>query len=108
MKAQEANFDGLVGPTHSYSGLSFGNVASQSNAASVANPRSAAKQGLRKMKALATGFYRVRPPNYCAGRGTGAGITGRRELGFGDVGGECSDHQPIIRYARCSGALYTG
>lgn len=51
--AREANFDGLVGPTHNYAGLSFGNVASQNNAASVANPRAAARQGLRKMKALA-------------------------------------------------------
>ncbi|MBB5189341.1 succinylarginine dihydrolase [Silvimonas terrae] len=53
MSAREANFDGLVGLTHNYAGLSFGNVASQNNAASVANPRAAAKQGLRKMKALA-------------------------------------------------------
>ncbi len=25
--ALEANFDGLVGPTHNYAGLAFGNVA---------------------------------------------------------------------------------
>ncbi|MDR3426145.1 N-succinylarginine dihydrolase [Silvimonas sp.] len=64
MSAREANFDGLVGLTHNYSGLSFGNVASQNNAASVANPRAAAKQGLRKMKALADlGFLQgVLPP----------------------------------------------
>jgi succinylarginine dihydrolase len=31
MNAQEANFDGLVGPTHNYAGLSFGNVASLNN-----------------------------------------------------------------------------
>jgi succinylarginine dihydrolase len=31
MQATEANFDGLVGPTHNYAGLSFGNVASQNN-----------------------------------------------------------------------------
>lgn len=53
MKHFEANFDGLVGPTHNYAGLSFGNVASQSNAAQVSNPRDAAKQGLKKAKALA-------------------------------------------------------
>ncbi|MGL4712432.1 MAG: N-succinylarginine dihydrolase, partial [Shewanella sp.] len=35
MKHFEANFDGLVGPTHNYAGLSFGNVASLSNAALV-------------------------------------------------------------------------
>jgi succinylarginine dihydrolase len=30
MKSCEVNFDGLVGPTHNYGGLSYGNVASQS------------------------------------------------------------------------------
>ncbi|WP_392386238.1 N-succinylarginine dihydrolase [Marinomonas primoryensis] len=51
--ATEANFDGLVGPTHNYSGLSFGNVASLNNSARSSNPKAAAKQGLTKMKALA-------------------------------------------------------
>jgi succinylarginine dihydrolase len=58
MRAWEANFDGLVGPTHNYAGLSFGNVASQANEKSVANPRQAALQGLRKMKHLADLGYR--------------------------------------------------
>lgn len=53
MKHFEVNFDGLVGPTHNYAGLSFGNVASQSNANAVSSPRQAAKQGLAKAKALA-------------------------------------------------------
>jgi len=53
MNAIEANFDGLVGPTHNYAGLSFGNVASQNNQAQIANPQKAALQGLTKMKALA-------------------------------------------------------
>lgn len=53
MKHFEANFDGLVGPTHNYAGLSFGNVASLNNAALVSNPKAAAKQGLQKAKALA-------------------------------------------------------
>jgi len=53
MKAVEANFDGLVGPTHNYAGLSYGNVASQKNQANAANPKKAALQGLAKMKALA-------------------------------------------------------
>ncbi|MDO6706804.1 MULTISPECIES: N-succinylarginine dihydrolase [unclassified Photobacterium] len=53
MKAREANFDGLVGPTHNYSGLSYGNVASAKNQAVPSNPKQAAKQGLDKMKALA-------------------------------------------------------
>jgi len=53
MKHFEANFDGLVGPTHNYAGLSFGNVASFNNAALTSNPKAAAKQGLQKAKALA-------------------------------------------------------
>ncbi|WP_369602192.1 N-succinylarginine dihydrolase [Hahella sp. SMD15-11] len=52
MTAHEVNFDGLVGPTHNYSGLSYGNVASQKHGHQPANPREAALQGLRKMKAL--------------------------------------------------------
>ncbi|EJO93584.1 succinylarginine dihydrolase [Ectopseudomonas mendocina DLHK] len=52
MTAYEMNFDGLVGPTHNYGGLSYGNVASQSNSQAISNPKEAAKQGLAKMKAL--------------------------------------------------------
>ena len=52
MMTREYNFDGLVGPTHNYSGLSLGNVASKSNQGAVSNPKLAAKQGLRKMLAL--------------------------------------------------------
>ena len=52
MNAFEMNLDGLVGPTHNYAGLSYGNIASKSNQAAVSNPKEAAKQGLQKMKAL--------------------------------------------------------
>jgi len=52
MLATEANFDGLVGPTHNYAGLAVGNLASQSHQAQASNPREAALQGLAKMKAL--------------------------------------------------------
>lgn len=51
--AVEANCDGLVGPTHSYVGLSPGNLASQKNAGEVSNPRGAALEGLSKMRRLA-------------------------------------------------------
>lgn len=51
--AQEVNFDGLIGPTHNYAGLSPGNVASASNAGGASNPRAAALQGLAKMRAVA-------------------------------------------------------
>jgi len=40
------NFDGIPGPTHNYSGLATGNVASEHNAGLIANPREAALQGL--------------------------------------------------------------
>lgn len=53
MKAREVNFDGLVGLTHHYAGLSFGNEASTRHRYQVSNPQLAALQGLRKMKALA-------------------------------------------------------
>lgn len=51
--AVEANADGLIGPTHSYAGLSPGNLASSLNAGEASNPRAAVLQGLDKMKTLA-------------------------------------------------------
>ncbi|HET7541749.1 MAG TPA: N-succinylarginine dihydrolase [Polyangiaceae bacterium] len=51
---REYNFDGLVGPTHHYAGLSYGNLASAHNRGSVGNPRSAALQGLSKARFLAS------------------------------------------------------
>lgn len=48
--ALEHAFDGLVGPTHHYAGLSLGNLASTEHAGRVGNPRAAALQGLRKMR----------------------------------------------------------
>ncbi len=53
MNAFEVNFDGLVGPTHNYAGLSHGNIASMRHGGAVSNPRAAALQGLAKMKLLA-------------------------------------------------------
>jgi succinylarginine dihydrolase len=50
--ARELNFDGLVGPSHNYGGLSFGNVASAAHEGEMSNPRQAALQGLAKMRAL--------------------------------------------------------
>jgi succinylarginine dihydrolase len=51
--ALEANADGLIGPTHSYAGLSPGNLASSLNKGEASNPRAAVLQGLDKMKRLA-------------------------------------------------------
>ncbi len=52
MSAREVNFDGLIGPSHNYGGLSDGNLASSRNAGDVSNPREAALQGLEKMRTL--------------------------------------------------------
>lgn len=79
MKATEANFDGLVGLTHHYAGLSFGNEASTRHQLQPSNPRLAAKQGLLKMKALADMGYvqGVIPPH------ERPNIAALRQLGFG-------------------------
>lgn len=53
MKTFEVNFDGIVGPTHNYSGLSWGNTASIKYKSQTSNPREAALQGLSKMKFMA-------------------------------------------------------
>ena len=51
-RAHEVNLDGLVGPTHNYAGLSYGNLASMEHGGRESNPRAAALQGLSKMKLL--------------------------------------------------------
>lgn len=47
----EINFDGIVGPSHNYAGLSLGNIASASHKGDPSFPREAALQGLAKMRA---------------------------------------------------------
>jgi succinylarginine dihydrolase len=51
MTLTEINFDGLIGPSHNYAGLSLGNLASAKNAGGVSHPRAAALQGIEKMRA---------------------------------------------------------
>ena len=62
MALVEINFDGIIGPSHNYAGLSAGNLASASNAGAASQPRAAALQGIEKMRAnlrlgLAQGFF---------------------------------------------------
>jgi succinylarginine dihydrolase len=62
MPLVEINFDGIVGPSHNYAGLSLGNLAATAHAGDVSYPRAAALQGLEKMRAnralgLAQGFF---------------------------------------------------
>jgi len=77
-KAEEINFDGLVGLTHNYAGLSEGNLASSRNRDTVARPRDAALQGIAKMRRLrALGLPQgVLPPH------ERPNITWLRSLGF--------------------------
>jgi succinylarginine dihydrolase len=46
----EINYDGIVGPSHNYAGLSPGNLAATGNAGKVSHPRAAALQGIAKMR----------------------------------------------------------
>jgi succinylarginine dihydrolase len=65
-RLREINFDGIVGPSHNYAGLSFGNVASMTHGGQVSQPRAAALQGIDKMRAglalgLAQGIFLPHP-----------------------------------------------
>ncbi|MGC1269300.1 MAG: N-succinylarginine dihydrolase [Croceibacterium sp.] len=70
MTAQEINFDGIIGPSHNYAGLSTGNLAATAHAGQVSHTRAAALQGLAKMRGnlalgLAQGFFLPLPrPNH--------------------------------------------
>ena len=66
MSITEINFDGIVGPSHNYAGLSFGNLASTKNVGNVSKPRAAALQGIEKMRSnlrlgLAQGIFLPHP-----------------------------------------------
>jgi succinylarginine dihydrolase len=66
MALAEINFDGIVGPSHNYAGLSLGNLASTRSAGAVSQPRAAALQGIDKMRAnlglgLAQGMFLPHP-----------------------------------------------
>lgn len=52
MTTVEANFDGLIGPTHNYGGLAPGNLASAKNKGDVSSPRKGVLEGLAKAKRL--------------------------------------------------------
>lgn len=100
--ALEANFDGLVGPTHNYAGLAHGNVASQANRRRPANPREAALQGLDKMRRISElGILQaVLPPL------ERPDLAWLRSLGFqgGDEAllAEAARRQPLLLAAACS------
>jgi succinylarginine dihydrolase len=58
MPRVEINFDGIIGPSHNYAGLSPGNLAATRNSGAVSQPRAAASQGIAKMRTnLALGLH---------------------------------------------------
>jgi succinylarginine dihydrolase len=66
MPLAEINFDGIVGPSHNYAGLSLGNLASTRNVGRVSKPRAAALEGIAKMRTnlglgLAQGIFVPHP-----------------------------------------------
>ena len=66
MALVEINFDGIVGPSHNYAGLSFGNLAAMNHAGDVSKPRAGALEGVEKMRAnlalgLAQGIFLPHP-----------------------------------------------
>lgn len=70
MSLVEINFDGIVGPSHNYAGLSLGNIASAKHQGDASYPRAAALQGVAKMRGNlarfgAQGFFLPLPrPNH--------------------------------------------
>lgn len=106
-QAEEINFDGLVGPTHNYAGLSEGNLASARNRDTVARPRDAALQGIAKMRRLrALGLPQgVLPPH------DRPKIAWLRSLGFSGSDGEVweqawTSEPAIARAALASSAMW--
>ncbi len=107
MSAEEINFDGLVGPTHNYAGLSEGNLASARNANTIAKPREAALQGIAKMRRLrAMGLRQgVLPPH------ERPNIAWLRSLGFAGSDGEVwsrawREEPTIARAALAASAMW--
>ena len=105
--AVEINFDGLVGPTHNYAGLSEGNLASARNRDMIARPREAALQGIGKMRRLrALGLSQgVLPPH------ERPNVTWLRSLGFTgsdrDVWARAWEGEPnVARAALASSAMW--
>ncbi len=98
MTAHEYNFDGLVGPTHNYGGLSVGNEASIANVQDASNPKLAALQGLEKMKRLhdLELGQAVLPPQ------ERPAVTTLKHLGF-----EGNDHQVIKQAAQTAPQIFT-
>ncbi|WP_346795521.1 N-succinylarginine dihydrolase [Halomonas sp. Bachu 37] len=105
---REVNFDGLVGPTHNYSGLAVGNVASMSHGGLVSNPKEGALQGLEKMKSLMDAGYAqgVLPPQQRPD------VSALRDLGFSGSNREvlsraAADAPQLLRAVCSASSMWT-
>ncbi|MBP5978943.1 MAG: N-succinylarginine dihydrolase [Halomonas sp.] len=105
---REVNFDGLVGPTHNYSGLAVGNVASMNHGGLVSNPKEGALQGLLKMKSLMDAGYAqgVLPPQQRPDIGA------LRDLGFSGsnhdvLAGAAADAPQLLRAVCSASSMWT-
>lgn len=98
MALLEINFDGIVGPSHNYAGLSLGNLASAGHAGDVSYPRAAALQGVAKMRhnlglGLVQGFLLPLPrPNAAF---------------LGAVGADGSEDRRLLAAAWSASAMWT-
>lgn len=104
---REYNFDGLLGPTHNYGGLSAGNIASHAHGGEVSNPREGALQGLEKMKFVAgLGLGQaVLPPH------PRPSLSVLRALGFSgsdeEVLAKASSNEQLLRLCSSAAAVWT-
>lgn len=105
--AYEVNFDGLIGPSHNYGGLSDGNLASAKNEGLVSNPREAALQGLEKMRrmvraGLKQGVFPPLPrPNFDLL--TSAGFSGRPG---GDIAAAAEHFPKLLKAAYSASSMW--
>ncbi len=109
---REINFDGIIGPSHNYAGLSLGNLASTRHAGQVSEPRAAALQGIAKMRAnlalgLVQGIFVPQPPPgprvarraWNQHRGGRAGACRECDVRILNVGRKCRDGVTGARHA---------
>jgi succinylarginine dihydrolase len=111
MALVEINFDGIVGPSHNYAGLSLGNLASTRNAGACRSRARGApghRQDARQSRARpAQGIFLPHPRPHRPGWPSSARRSRRpsrrsppTHVGLGDVGGQCGDGLAGARHRR--------
>ena len=112
MALREINFDGIVGPSHNYAGLSLGNLASTRKRRPVRSPaprrcRASTRCARTSRSAWRRAFSAAPAPEpgvarraWNDDRGGRAGARRQRHVGLGDVGGQCRDRLARARHGR--------